>query len=85
MRLIDADALIYHFGEVDDNDTKRWDLFITAEEMEEQPTVDAVPVIRCKDCKWFGRVDSEMGWCNGFGDGQGVPAEGYCHNAERRE
>ena len=44
MRLIDADALIWNFGEVDDNGAKRWDFFVTADEMREVSTVDAVPV-----------------------------------------
>jgi len=43
-RLIDADALIWNFGEVDDNGAKRWDFFVTADEMREVSTVDAVPV-----------------------------------------
>ena len=50
MRLIDANALIWNFGEVDDNGAKRWDFFVTADEMREVSTVDAVPVTRCKDC-----------------------------------
>lgn len=52
MRLIDVDALIWHFGEVDDNDTKRWDFFVTADEMREMSTVDAVPV---RHGKWIDR------------------------------
>lgn len=44
MRLIDADALIWNFGEVDDNGAKRWDFFVTADEMREVSTVDAVPI-----------------------------------------
>ena len=46
-RLIDADALIKEansdgaYGYVD------------AKQIADAPTVDAVPVVRCKDCKYF--------------------------------
>ena len=56
MRLIDADAIPFR------NELKRlsvldYDKYITAETLEymleHAPTVDAVPVIRCKDCiRW---------------------------------
>ena len=29
---------------------------IEKEDAETAPTVDAVPVIRCRNCKWFGKV-----------------------------
>ena len=52
MRLIDADVLC-------DNHTRlayesNYDFHITARAwVEKQPTIDAVPVVRCKDCrKW---------------------------------
>lgn len=47
MRLIEADALIEEalaegaYGYVD------------VKQIEDAPTVDAVPVVRCKDCKYF--------------------------------
>ena len=76
MRLIDADALMrdieqYHLS---NGKFQFW--------VELQPTVDAVPVIRCKDCKNF--VDEEdqsycidmAGQCDG---------NGFCAWAERKE
>ena len=51
MRLIDADALYtmlvkkHDFGELSAKGAIRC--------AAEQPTVDAVPVIRCKDCKYY--------------------------------
>lgn len=57
-RLIDANALI----EFVDTRTSKWiykpDLFWA---IEQQPTVDAVEVVRCKDCKNY-VVDGL--WCN---------------------
>lgn len=44
MRLIDADELMrkYHVSPV-------WDSWL---EINNAPTIDAVPVVRCKDCKY---------------------------------
>ena len=47
MRLIDADALKRHeadtYGAIED--------VVYAEDIDNAPTIDAVPVVRCKDCK----------------------------------
>ena len=49
MRLIDADRfkiwLMENYILYDGNRSLK--------DIDEQPTVDAVPVVRCKDCKWF--------------------------------
>lgn len=52
MRLIDADALL------DDCtfSSKELETFIR-EFINDAPTVDAVPVVRCKDCKWWDGID----------------------------
>lgn len=44
MRLIDANAIHWRPDE-------NWELSATAADIRAMPTVDAVPVIRCKDCK----------------------------------
>lgn len=44
MRLIDADALSSEFG-VSDSD------IIAKEAIDDAPTIDAVPVVRCQECK----------------------------------
>ena len=55
----------------------------------EQPTVDAVEVVRCKDCKYF--VQGEpydpcecMKWIAKFAVAYTEP-HGYCHKAERKD
>ena len=62
MRLIDGDALIEKFNEKVDMaecliDAKTAERFATfcalADAVEEMPTVDAVVVTRCKDCKYL--------------------------------
>lgn len=48
MRLIDADELY-----VDARFSEDEIPYVSAKQISEQPTVDAVQVVRCKDCKWF--------------------------------
>lgn len=50
MRLIDADALPKYTGYALSADE-------VAKAVEVAPTIDAVPVVRCKDCKWWGDID----------------------------
>ena len=42
-RLIDADALKYDFGEIDDGLCKRTELYVTNEAIAQQPTIEAEP------------------------------------------
>ena len=80
-RLIDADALIgalhnHAFLEGDDRS-------ICYNIIQKQPTIEAVPVIRCKDCKHHGEQYGN-GYC--MKDGcYGWYDEDYCSRAERKE
>lgn len=56
MRLIDADA----FEELFDKQIKygATDIFEAVEDaLQDTPTIDAVPVVRCKDCKHWGMLE----------------------------
>lgn len=58
MRLIDADALIEDINSFWDWDsidgiTSTTVLKQTITDISHAPTIDAVPVVRCKDCKWY--------------------------------
>ena len=82
MRLIDADALLMF-------DTwtwfDEWGNFTPAGNLvKNAPTIDAEPVVRCKDCEyWTKQSDSLQGRCALSG---GYPTGAwYCANAERRE
>lgn len=59
MRLIDADKLHYIkvmiLHQTKEEATEKQDVVIFAKEIDKAPTVDAVPVVRCKDCKFYGR------------------------------
>lgn len=59
MRLIDVDALVKALNE--SGVPYRADV---QEVLDAQPTVDAVPVVRCKDCRWWDNSDdSPFGYC----------------------
>ena len=90
MRLIDADELIEFInGRISDGseDPASQHTIIRDETLMEigskvksMPTVDAEPVIRCKDCKWY-EFDEKL-HC-------GLPhgirmKDDYCSDAERR-
>ena len=75
-RLIDADALkAKAFG-------KRGGLIHTSD-IDAMPTADAVPVVRCKDCKFYYRMTVETGICQlacpHFGN------DGFCSEGERKD
>lgn len=53
MRLIDADALFKEFGRTAWYNNADRDA-IAEEILSQMPTIDAVPVVRCKDCKHRG-------------------------------
>ena len=48
------------------------------------PIVDAVPVVRCKDCKWF-EPEDEDGDCWCYCDNDITCRDGYCSWGERKE
>jgi hypothetical protein len=81
MRLIDGDALIEKFNEkagmaeclIDARTAERFATFCAlAETVEQMPTIDAVSVVRCKDCK-------QLQCCNYT---QFLGVDGYCSYGE---
>jgi len=56
--------------------------------LRDAPTIDAVPVIRCKDCKyWDGYYCHNKWWGDGYGN-YTPPIkneDGFCDWAERKE
>ena len=79
MRLIDADKLKKHYAWWEDDRQKLFD-----EIVDQQPTVDAVPVIRCKDCK--NNPSSAVDWisCPMTGAGTRKPND-FCSYGKRKE
>ena len=65
MRLIDADALIGKISKVYDIEEKEdlmWakGLHYSKVIIREEPTIDAVPLVRCKDCKKHDTYDCHI-------------------------
>ena len=94
-RLIDADALsarMYHDAFETDSDMQKWDsgcwirykMFENA--IADAPTVDAVEVVRCKDCWVFHQDETwnhKKGLCGWFDIPVGV--NDFCSMGDRRE
>ena len=78
MRLIDADALIKIALEYDDN-------MVDVRDIMDAPTIDAVPVVRCKDCKFWHRDDPAGNGCECNCNGGWWLPEDYCSCGERRD
>lgn len=53
-------------------------------ELEEAPTIDAVPVIRCKDCRWKEEEQPGMVYCPATVGGW-VDEDWFCKGGERSE
>ena len=76
MRLIDADEAIINVGFEWDDISPTRDKFVAF--LKKQPTIDAVPVVRCEDCKYFGTNDENVPYClNPFGLDDPDP-NGFC-------
>ena len=81
MRLIDADALFVNLdGMMAVSPTGYIHGDTIADMISDAPTVDAVPVIRCKDCKWYGD-----GYLCYNTETLGMQPDDYCSLAERKE
>ena len=91
-RLIDADALLMdNSWDFYDENGNRNEACIAVENV---PTVDVEPVVRCKDCKFFDHSDFGMGeeyWCKHFVSTDDtahchkVIEDDFCAWGERRE
>lgn len=94
MRLIDADALIEKFNEkanmaeclVDERTAERFATFYAlSDAVEQMPTVDAVPVIRCKDCTFGHYIDHGHMHCLHPCGLTTNMTDDFCSYAERKE
>ena len=77
MRLIDADRLLAEIKTLPI--MSNWGETFFPHLVQDQLTVDAVPVIRCKDCAYFGLNDENVPYClNPFGLDDPEPS-GFCN------
>lgn len=84
MRLIDADWVLEHTKsyELSDEDwsvTGGTAIRLICHAINQAPTIDAVPIVRCKDCEYFGLNDENVPYClNPFGLDDPEP-NGFCN------
>lgn len=87
MRLIDADEVRNHKYVAMGGDLtlykEGWNDAIDTI-MDETPTVDAEPVVRCKECKWF-HVNKTAIWCEKERGLNYPQYDSFCSWGERRE
>ena len=101
-RLIDADAIRKRYKHelsrtyLDDY-AKGFQAGLNAATGEHAPVIDAVAVVRCKDCRWWDKSeDSPFGYCMAMKHGymstnweigiyRRYKGDFYCADAERRE
>lgn len=86
-RLIDADALKREFSTIADRSNLDY-IFIDviSDAIEDAPTVDAVEVVRCKNCKnwrenWIAGIESGVCLC---GKPRRTKPDDFCSYGERR-
>ena len=94
MRLIDADALMdvireHEYRLATKQGSIDYGMFTLGiqQAVDEQPTVDAVPVVQCKDCKWlYDEYDEKDDYfCRSY-RGLGIICENsFCSYGERKE
>lgn len=85
MRLIDADAIPYKKIMFDDDEDDFY-YGVTQPYIDRMPTIDAVPVVRCRECRYFckGENDAESWeWCDAWK--KDCWSDCYCSQGRRRE
>lgn len=82
MRLIDADKLE---RQEFDGEEACFD-YVDTGDIDNAPTVDAVPVVRCKECKWD-RPDTllDKHWCSRLLGSMEVRENDFCSYGERKD
>ena len=76
MRLIDANALIAEYDRVHIGEPGKARKLI-----EDAPTVEAVEVVRCKDCRHIS-VERGLCFCNVWEKFNGMGYDGFCNYGE---
>ena len=79
-RLIDADAVLEELKRME------VELIYTAVVVKDAPTIDAVPVVRCKDCKHRIKWNDSFG-CSfwGYYGDEFADGEMFCSKGERKD
>ena len=84
MRLIDVDEAIINFGFEWDDISPTRDEFVAF--LKRQPTIDAVPVVRCKDCiRRYDTDECPMCFLIEGKHYEYTNENGFCDRGERKE
>ena len=78
MRPIDADSAKLAVSDYKIFRCQLGGLMDVAEFIDDQPTIDAVPVVRCRECK-------HLGFCGDATNLEVMGFYGYCSRGERKE
>ena len=78
MRPIDADALM------DEANSDGAYGYVDAKQISEAPTIDAVEVVRCRECKHM-IPQSHIRYCTVWNAVNGMGDDGFCNYGERKE
>lgn len=85
MRLIDADKVKFKFPYgIDHNGILMVPYNSCKCSLDNAPAVDAVPVVRCRDCKHM-RRDNVGVFCKVWHGYNGCGADGFCNYGEKRK
>lgn len=93
-RLIDANALMYVISRHDyllatKQGSIDYGMFTLGiqQAVDEQPTIDAVPVVRCKDCEHFKIDEDNVYYCrrDKIGSGIFMQKSDFCSYGKRKE
>jgi hypothetical protein len=89
MGLGDVDKLLYHKRKVMffglDPDDECWGFAVPVEEIDKAPTIDAVPVVRCLNCKYKGVLWRETICEHPNGMLHKVKPDDFCSYGKRKE
>ena len=85
-RLIYANSLLRHKRKMSGADFggEFWDEAVLISDIKNAPTVDAVPVVRCRECKYHEEEGIEMVYCPNMIGGW-VENEWFCANGKRKD
>lgn len=88
MRLIDADELkAVYVSKIEGFEKMRVAIEVIIQNIDDMPTVDAVPVVRCRDCKhhhYEKHFDKRIPYCDRINYGYGWQDNDYCSRGERK-
>lgn len=89
MKLIDVDALIETMREnAEGNEGWYGDTWAFMRDVENAPTIDAIPVVRCKDCEHWDVSKNEYSiCCHAYHNMMMVRSDGmgFCSDGERKD